>query len=992
MKKIFFLLVFLSSVILSIAMLLTHQDLLIEKTKLPEKNPISIIQNEDSWAEKQLENMTLEQKIAQLIMIRVYSNKDAKYDSTMEAEITEFQPGGICFFQGTPVRQVQLTNRLQSASNIPMLVAIDGEWGPAMRLDSCLAFPYQMTLGALDEDDDRLIYQMGVEVAKQCRALGIHINFAPCVDVNNNSENPVINFRSFGEIRENVAKKSIHYMNGMQDNGISACAKHFPGHGDTKTDSHHALPVINKTYEALDSLEFYPFKKIIKEGIDFVMISHLNIPALDTAANSIASLSEEIVTGILRKKMQFNGLVITDAMDMKGLRNTYPNGSDAEIKALLSGVDILLLPNQLSEVIPAIKTAVEKGIISEALIDEKCLKILKLKQAKGLNKFKKLSTNHLEDFLMNEKTADIIQQIEKKSLTLLKNENGILPLYAKDSNQTALLVLGDLSDSCLYQEIAFERHLTYIPVTLPLNKLQDSLLNSTLNQHQKIIAFVISKNQLSRKNYGISEESITLLNGLSKQHPIILGLYSNPYLLEKFGDLAAYRSIFIGYKPTPNAVRSGIAALYREIPFSGKLPVSSNQFLALSGETIEHRPQSIKMHPAPYSCLTEKTNESIEKMVEAAIEDRIIPGCQILALHNGATVYHRNFGKVKYDYAADEVDENTLYDLASLTKSLATAIAVMKLYDEGKIKLSDQIGTFLPYLKGSNKADLTLEELLTHTSGLPAFIPFYKELSKQGKWDIKYLRKERSDKFSICVAKGVYLNENYIKEIRTQLIECKLGPKKYVYSDLGYLFLKEMVEQITGIPFEQYLQEEFYRPLGLERTLFNPLSRIEREEIAPTEHDRLFRKQILQGYVHDQTSALYGGICGNAGLFSTASEVAVILQMLMNEGIYNGKTYLSPQTVKTFTSTFDLHDCRRRAAGFDTPSFESPSSILPEVAGNKTFGHQGFTGTVFWCDPQNNLVFIFLSNRVYPDVEPNNLAKSKLRLFVHEAIYEGLGY
>ena len=683
MKKIFFLLVFLSSVILSIAMLLTHQDLLIEKTKLPEKDPISIIQNEDSWAEKQLENMTLEQKIAQLIMIRVYSNKDAKYDSTMEAEITEFQPGGICFFQGTPVRQVQLTNRLQSASNIPMLVAIDGEWGPAMRLDSCLAFPYQMTLGALDEDDDRLIYQMGVEVAKQCRALGIHINFAPCVDVNNNSENPVINFRSFGEIRENVAKKSIHYMNGMQDNGISACAKHFPGHGDTKTDSHHALPVINKTYEALDSLEFYPFKKIIKEGIDFVMISHLNIPALDTAANSIASLSEEIVTGILRKKMQFNGLVITDAMDMKGLRNTYPNGSDAEIKALLSGVDILLLPNQLSEVIPAIKTAVENGIISEALINEKCLKILKLKQAKGLNKFKKLSTSHLESFLMNEKTADIIQQIESKALTLLKNENGILPLHAKDNNQTALLVLGDLSDSSLYQEIAHERNLTYIPLALPLNKLQDSLLNSTLNQHQKIIAFVISKNQLSRKNYGISEESITLLNGLSKQHPIILGLYSNPYLLEKFGDLAAYRSIFIGYKPTPNAVRSGIAALYREIPFSGKLPVSSNQFLALSGETIEHRPQSIKMHPAPYSCLTEKTNESIEKMVEAAIEDRIIPGCQILALHNGATVYHRNFGKVKYDYAADEVDENTLYDLASLTKSLATAIAVMKLYDEG---------------------------------------------------------------------------------------------------------------------------------------------------------------------------------------------------------------------------------------------------------------------------------------------------------------------
>ena len=390
MKKIIF------TLLLSTFLILTFSQLYFNKDKIEKGNKTILEKSEikgdiysDNWAKKELEKMTLEEKIAQLMMIRVYSNKDGKYEQDIIDEIAKFQPGGVCFFQGGPVRQINLTNRLQKVSKIPLLVAIDGEWGPSMRLDSCAIFPYQMTIGALAQEDESLIYNMGEEIGKQCKALGIHINFAPCVDVNNNSQNPVINFRSFGENRENVARKAILYMQGMQEHGVSACAKHFPGHGDTKTDSHHALPVITKSYAELDSLEFYPFKEIIKAGVEMIMVSHLNIPALDTTPNSIATLSHGIITNILKEKLNFNGIIITDAMDMKGLRNSYPKGSKAEILALLAGVDILLLPNELKEVIPAIKEAVLNGIIPEELINEKCLKVLELKQKNILKNTKK---------------------------------------------------------------------------------------------------------------------------------------------------------------------------------------------------------------------------------------------------------------------------------------------------------------------------------------------------------------------------------------------------------------------------------------------------------------------------------------------------------------------------------------------------------------------------------------------------------------------------
>ncbi|MEG2069888.1 MAG: serine hydrolase [Bacteroidales bacterium] len=379
---------------------------------------------------------------------------------------------------------------------------------------------------------------------------------------------------------------------------------------------------------------------------------------------------------------------------------------------------------------------------------------------------------------------------------------------------------------------------------------------------------------------------------------------------------------------------------------------------------------------------------TIDSIIKNGIKDQIFPGCQVMAIHQDTVIFSKCYGYQTYDQTIP-VDEHTLYDVASITKSAATTLAIMKLYDENKIKLNDTIGQYLPYLKGSDKSKLLLVELLTHTSGLPAYIPFYKAIAKNP----NYLDTVVSELFSVQIADRLYLRNDYPDSIRAKIANCKLGTKKYVYSDLGFFLLKEMVENITRESLDSYLEKKFYQPLELQNTCFNPLNHgFTKKQIAPTEIDMTFRNQTIEGYVHDQTAALFNGIGGNAGLFSTAHDLGIIFQMLMNGGIYRGQSLLSPETVLLFTSTFPLHKCNHRALGFDTPSFEKPSDILPVAADKTTYGHQGFTGTVFWCDPKEKLIYIFLSNRVYPCAEPNKLSQSKIRLYVQENFYESIEF
>lgn len=950
--------------------------------------PIGSLYAQRSQAVKMFSKMTLEEKIAQLLIVRVSSTGTEAENQKMLESIAKYQPGGVCFFKGTPVREAMLTNQMQAVSKVPMFIAIDGEWGPAMRLDSCVAFPRQMTLGALSEENDSLIYLMGREVANQCKAVGVNLNFAPCIDINNNAKNPVINSRSFGENREKVVRKASLYFNGMQDGGLIGCIKHFPGHGDTETDSHIGLPTIRKSRIELDELELYPYRHLINQNVDMIMVGHLNIPALDSSHNSVSSLSFPIVSELLKRELGYSGIIITDGMEMQGVQNQNHFDGDVEIRALLAGVDILLLPGKTEAVVAALKTAVDSGILPVELINERCMRVLRYKESKGLFNYSPVDVTAVPQRMNTSNASNINDALEQKAVTLLKNEDHILPLTripndTFQSDSIVLLCIGRPEYQTQYQEIAQKFGLVYrqFDKIIPVKCSEDFChsVTDTIAPYNRVIVAFGGSNQLANQRYGIDLKMIDFINQIAEEKRTILIHLGNPYALNFFGSTQPYKALLVTYQSTPNSLNTALQACFGEIACEGTLPVSNNEYP--SGAGITNKPESEN-----FSLLPDSITAEIDSMLLNGISQKIYPGCVMFAMKDGKTIYHKGFGYYTYDHQ-NKVTTHTMYDVASITKTAATTLAVMKLYDQERIKLSDHIGTYLPYLRGTNKAHISLAELLTHTSGMPAFIPFYTKI--QG--NENYLRNYKTPNFEIKVADNLYLRNDYPDTMRYKIAHCTLGSHQYVYSDLNMLLLKEMVEVVSGQSIEKFLADSIYSPMGLTHTCFNPLSNgFTKSEIAPTEKDKDFRKQVVQGYVHDQTAALFYGNAGDAGLFTTAEELGKIYQMLLDEGIYQGKRYFSEKTTKLFTSAYEIHGCKVRGLGFYTPKHPGTSSIVPKAAGNRTFGHQGFTGTVVWCDPDTKLIYVFFSNRVYPDCYPNKLSNSKIRLTAHEELYKSL--
>lgn len=937
-----------------------------------------------SRAEKRLSEMTLDEKIAQLLIIRIQPEATEAYYREVTGLVGRCQVGGVCFFKGGPTREAILTNRLQSVSKVPLFVAIDGEWGPAMRLDSCTAFPRQMTLGALSEENGPLIYCMGREVARQCKAAGINLNFAPCIDINNNARNPVINSRSFGEDREKVTEKAALYLKGMQDGGIIGCLKHFPGHGDTETDSHLGLPVISKSRAELEELELYPYRRLLEKETQMVMVGHLNVPALDPQDQSVASLSKPIITGLLKNELGHSGLVVTDGMEMKGLRTVCPEPGEAEISALAAGADLLLLPGKTEDVIHAVKEAVLTGRLPQSLIDNRCLRVLTFKEEKGLYERRPVDITEMKETLMSEKGRALDRILEKKAVTLLNNPNEYLPLnyspaLAAPDDSILLLCIGREGYQAEYRAAAARYGMACLWHERNLaSGNKEGFLRDALH-YRRIIVVMAGTNQLAARQYDVDKEMAACLGRMAQNREVVLLHMGNPYALELFPNLDSYKALIVGYQPTPESVDAALQACFGKMYCEGMLPVSINGYPAGSGLVDLHATDN-------YSNLPAGITRQIDSVLLEGIRDSIFPGCVMLAMKEDEILYSKAFGHYTYD-GGRPVRVNTMFDIASVTKPAATALALMKLYDEGRFRLNDNIAKYVPYLKNTDKAALTVKELLTHTSGLPGFIPFYRKIQD----DPRYLRKQSSPDFAVKVADSLYLRSDYPDTMRYEIAHCTLGKKKFAYSDLNFFLLMEMVENIAHTTLEEFLAGQFYLPMGLVHTCFCPLQmNFGKEDIAPTEWDRTFRRQLVQGYVHDQTSALFGGTAGNAGLFSTAGDLAKIFRMLLRGGEFEGRRYLSEKTVNLFTSAHEMHGCRYRALGFSVPRLSPYHDVVPSAAGLHTFGHSGFTGTVVWADPENGLVYILLTNRIYPDMFPNRLSKSGIRFKVQELVYRGM--
>ncbi|XZF13146.1 glycoside hydrolase family 3 N-terminal domain-containing protein [Chitinophagaceae bacterium MMS25-I14] len=945
-------------------------------------------------------SLTGEERIGQLFMVAAYSGGKNYNDAQITDLISKHRIGGLIFMQGGPARQATLTNKYQQMAQVPLLIAMDAEWGLGMRLDSVQSFPKQMMLGATR--DTALMYQMGMAIAYQCKRLGVHVDFAPDVDVNNNPANPVINMRSFGEDKTRVARMGIAYMRGLQDNGVIACAKHFPGHGDTDVDSHKDLPTVNKSLQQLDTLELYPFRELIKSGVKSIMVAHLAIPALETEPHVPTTLSASTVTGLLKNKMKFPGIVFTDALNMQGVTKYFGPG-EVDLRALMAGNDMLLFSQDVPVAISKIDSAVAAGAIDSNELGGRVKKILAAKYDAGLNKFKPVSTENITEDL-NRYVAPLRRQIAAKAITLIRDNDAVLGKIA-----------------------ARNLHVNYIGVNASASLLHDRLYDaqnimkakwlpkgSSYNEVTKIVdsmshydANVVVLHNLSiypTNNYGLDAAQLYLLQQVQGRKDVMLVIMGNAYAFryscKVSGAIVAYDDDSL----TQEAVADVLLGAKKAV---GHLPVTpvcdmtadtikpATPVIPDTAETLAVLPATNELQKVEFAedggVKSKQALDKLNRFIQNSIISGAFPGCRILAAKDGKVFYDQSFGYQSYNKLVP-VDEQTIYDVASCTKVLATNLAVMRLYEDGKLDLNKTIGDYLPAARGTDKAKLRIEDLLLHQAGLKSWIPFYKEtLDEKGNLKSDLYVHDKDKKHSIEVARDLYLRNDYRDTIWKEIYSSQLENKgRFVYSDLDFYFLAAIVEQITKTTIDKYVQDQFYKPLGLKQISYQPLKKWDTTNIAPTEYDIFFRHQQVHGYVHDPGAALFGGVAGHAGIFATAHDVGVIFQMLLNYGTYGKKHYFKKETVEKFIAYNTK--LSRRGLGFDKPQADRDDA---GPTGNRcsgyTFGHQGFTGTCVWADPATGVLFVFLSNRVYPSADNNLINKLNVRTVAQDYIYESLG-
>jgi len=935
------------------------------------------------WVNEKISSLTLKEQIAQLLMIRVYSNKDEVYARQLDEIVKKWQVGGVCFFQGGPVRQATLTNRWQNLSKLPMLVALDAEWGLGMRLDSCFSYPYQMTMGAMQNHET--VKEAGREIGRQLNRLGVHINFAPVIDINSNPKNPVINYRSFGEDQHNVAEKGIAFVQGTHEAGVLATGKHFPGHGDTDSDSHYTLPLINHSRHEIYETDLFPFKAAMDAGLDAVMIAHLFIPALDKSKNTASTLSHKVVTDVLIKDLDFNGLIITDALDMKGVTQHFAPG-DIEVKAFQAGNDILLLPQDVEKAVLALENAVKTGKIKAAEIETRCRKVLTYKYKAGLNHYNPVDTSNLYKEVNTVTNRLLARKIFRESVTIVKNTNNRIPLQGLDTLTIAVVNIGgnDQGFAARIQDYTKAVSFSLDPAASP--EIRASLIQD-LGKFNLIILSLNSVSHNPAKNYGITPEIRSLIKNISDLKKTVIDIFGNPYALAFIEDHPNIEGIVMSYDKNSDSQDISAQAIFGALPATGRLPVSvTEKYPVNSGLDTKANGSLRFVIPEEIGINSENLNR-LDSIAISGISEKAYPGCQVMFAKDGAVFYRKSFGSADYEKNSRPVNEDDIYDIASLTKIISTVPALMKLNDEGLFSPEMKLVEMFPGLDTTNKANLTAREILTHQAGLQPWIRFYEKLLMDKKLNPLFISEKPTHAFSIQVATDLFISESWRDTIYQMIDNSELLPeKKYKYSDLGYFYFDNYIGIITRSALDKYVMNEFYKPLGLYRTGYLPINWYPPEKIMPTENDCTFRFRQVKGFVHDQACAMLGGVAGHAGVFSNSLGVAVMMQMFLQNGYYGGKQYISEANVQQYCR-YQFAD-NRRGLGFDKPPCENKGDgPVCKTASTDSYGHSGFTGTFTWADPQNGLLFVFLSNRVYPDADNPKINTMNIRTKLHEEGY-----
>jgi beta-N-acetylhexosaminidase len=928
----------------------------------------STMRADEKWVSATLKKMTLEEKLGQLVMVyywgRFTSTDSSEYQDLLR-EVKENRVGGIILqAKRTPtgVERSQvypsaaLANQLQHAAKIPLLVAADVETGTAMRLADGTAFPSAMAVGATG--DPRYAYTVGKVTALEARAAGVNWILAPVADVNDNPDNPIINFRSFGEDPQRVAEFVAQFIRGVQENGALATAKHFPGHGDVGTDSHLGLPLVPGNLAKLERVELVPFRAAIAAGVSSVMSGHLAVPALEPDPNVPATISRHVLTDLLGKKLGFGGIVVTDALDMGGV-TTIDSPPDIAVRAVEAGADVLLIPPSTDAALAGLKQAVESGALPMTRVDEAVRRILRAKAELGLENNRLVNLNTLNSAFGTPKFKSEAQDIADRGITLLRDEPKILPLDSTKPLRMLLLIVSGDPDPL--PAVPLEEELRPRVDSLQVVRVDSSFVRASTVQlpppdtYDVAVATVFVRVADRKGSVGLPNDEAALLNkllGTGKQ--TIVACLGSPYLVSRFPNAKTWIAGF----GTQDVVQRAIArAIFGQIAIGGKIPVSVPGTARLGdGLRLAANPMTLTTSPST----TAVRLGPVFDLLDRAVADHAFPG-GVLAVGQHHQLLVHPFGRLTYEAKSQAVNGDTIYDVASLTKPIVTTAAIMVLVSQGRVDLDAPVSRYLPeWASGPNPAwrkEVTVSDLLLHDSGLPAHRDYFK-----------------TAKSSREVLQRVFA-EPLVSEPGT----------KVEYSDLGFMLLGEIVQRLTGKTLAQFARAEIFAPLGMSHSQFNP-PRALRVRIAPTENDSAFRRRQLQGEVDDSNAFVMGGIAGHAGLFTTANDVAIFAQMMLNGGIYAHQRTFPRSLVNEFIERQEIGDSAR-TLGWDVPTKNSSSG---QYFSPRTYGHNGFTGTSIWIDPDKDLFVILLTNRVYPSAANEKI--KQVRPALHDAILTALGF
>ena len=957
----------------------------IAKTFLKQEKPVFAdteyaTEGQKKWVDSVYNQLEFEEKLGQLFMVAAWSNKDTVHTNAIDKLIFEKKIGGLIFMQGGPVRQARLTNRYQSESKVPLFIGIDAEWGLAMRLDSVNRFPFNMTLGAIQ--DLKLIEKVGEQMGKQTKRIGAHFNFSPVIDINTNPKNPIIGVRSFGEDKIQVTERASRLVKGMQSEGIFATGKHFPGHGDTDKDSHLTLPTLSLCKERIEDIEFYPYKKLFSEDLASVMVAHLNVPCLEPRPNYPSSISYNVVTNVLQKQLNFKGLIFTDALNMKGASNFKEPGA-IDLEAFLAGNDVLLFAEDVPIAIQKLTKAYNDTLFSDDRLAFSVKKILKYKYKIGLNKFRPIQKANLIADINSIENEALQYELYENAITVIQNKDEILPIKNLEKEKIAYVKFGNDSGSTFLSTLQ-----KYTDVTEISDKNVDALLEKL-----KPFTTVICALHRTDKNWRVQEfepDELAILEKISKSNNVILDVFAKPYALLPIKNFEDYKAIIVSYQNTDVAQVTSAELLFGAFESKGKLPVSINSDFKINEGLTTKKLNRLGFTSPENVGMKSEILSKIETIANKAIDRKMAPGMQVLVARKGKVVYQKSFGYQTYENLV-KVKNSDLYDVASVTKMISTLPNVMKMFDEKKLNLDTTLGNMIPRFANTDKNSITFKQLMSHYAGFQAWIPFYKSTLDANKMPLeKYYRKISETGFSKKVAENLFITDNYNDTIMRMIGDSKLSTKiEYKYSDFTFIILKDYLETTTGKTIDILSQENFYGSLGMTNTLYNPLSKFDKSVIAPTEVDDYFRHQTIQGYVHDMAAAMQGGVGGHAGIFSNSMDVAKMMQMYLQKGNYGGIQYFTQKTVDDFNTCYYCAEGNRRGLGFDKPQLSGDGPTCKCVS-KSSFGHTGFTGIMAWADPESELVYVFMSNRTFPNAEPNYLSKGNIREDIQQIIQDAI--